>query len=651
MHSRSVPPRITTMEMQLPRITRKRLGDVLKAKKRVTEADLVKLMEQAPSGSRLGDLILERGLVSKEELVLALQEVIGCRYIDARFATVETDALKVIPRATAARHCVLPLAMEGRRLAVVMAEPQDLRLLDELRFLTGVEILPRLGIRSEIHAAIQKCYDQAEKGASDGVEVTTNSKTRVSFIEQVDTSDMQFYSVNNTERSKQAMEEFAAELRNEKTPAVKLASAILAAAVAKKASDIHIEPHDDSTMVRLRVDGFLRDLTTVPNELQQALVSRIKILADMDIAERRVPQDGRFLVQNGKRKLDLRVSTLPTHDGEKVVMRLLDPSGTRVDFTDLGFSEDNAKTFRHILSQPQGMVLVTGPTGSGKSTTLYSALHMVTNPTLNIITVEDPVEYKIREINQVQINPKAGLTFASCLRAILRQDPNVVMVGEIRDAETAEIALQAAQTGHLVLSTLHTNDSSSAITRLMDLKVPGYLIASSVSAIIAQRLVRRLCFCRSEVPVRKEYVERMLAAGITDIEDKMYAPVGCSACDNTGYRGRIAVYEMLVLNDQIRAAVRSGDGDIEGLARTSGMRLLHEDALAKVGLGLTTLEEVARVIGFGTETQNATRCHNCQKPLTPGYQYCPSCAAPVRQPQSRSSVFGNVQAPNSQYVV
>src|ERR1022692_1654740 len=610
-------------------VLKRRLGDVLKAKKSVTEADLLRLMEQAPPRTRLGDLILDRGIVSKEELVLALQEVVGCSYLDARFVTVEPVALRLLPKTTALRFTALPMAQVDRQLVVLMADPQDLRVLDELRFVSGMDISPRLGLRTEILSAIERCYDEAERRPE--VNESSNATTRLTipFIAQNDAQDIQFFAANPSERSRAAMEEFAAELRNETTPAVKLASTILAAAVAKKASDLHIEPHDDSTLVRIRVDGFLRDLTIVPSALQQALVSRLKILASMDIAERRTPQDGRFLVQFGSRRIDMRVSTLPTHDGEKIVMRLLDPVATKVDFTDLGFSEENAKIFRTLRSQPQGMILVTGPTGSGKSTTLYSALNMVTSPSLNIITVEDPVEYKIREINQVQINPKAGLTFAGTLRAILRQDPNVIMVGEIRDPETAEIALQAAQTGHLVLSSLHTNDSVSAVTRLIDLKIAGFLIASSVSAVIAQRLVRKLCFCRSEAPIRAEYAARMAAAGITDAGDKMYVPTGCSACDNTGYKGRVALYEMLVLNEPIRNAIRTGvqDKEICAVARHHGMRLLHEDGLLKVRQGLTTIEEIARVVGFGEDA--GLRCVNCTKPLPADFRFCAACGAAV----------------------
>ncbi|MCL5288093.1 MAG: Flp pilus assembly complex ATPase component TadA, partial [Acidobacteria bacterium] len=496
--------------------------------------------------------------------------------------------------------------------------------LDELRFISGMEISPRLGFRTEIMEAIEKCYAELEP-TEEAVEA------KLPFIEQVDVSDMQFHTASASERNKAAMEEFEAELRNEKTPAVRLVSAILSAAATKKASDIHIEPQAVGTVVRVRVDGVLRELTHIPMEMQNSLISRIKILSDMDIAERRVPQDGRFLVEIGGKHLDLRVSTLPTHYGEKVVMRLLDPSATKVGFNEPGFSEENAASIQNVLGSPQGMLLVTGPTGSGKSTTLYAALHAVRSPGINIITVEEPVEYKIDEVNQVQVNTKTGLTFATCLRSILRQDPNVIMVGEIRDTETAEIALQAAQTGHLVLSTLHTNDAVGAITRLLDLGVPSFLVANSVSQVVAQRLVRKLCRCKQEETMKPEYAARLLAAGITGFDNKMYVPVGCNECESSGYRGRVGIYEVLVFDEKMRAAVRasSRDDEIRNLARSGGMRPMQEDAMDKVRQGITTLDEVMRVVPF--EHEMAVRCPECGKGLASTFLFCPYCGAGTRK--------------------
>jgi type IV pilus assembly protein PilB len=346
------------------------------------------------------------------------------------------------------------------------------------------------------------------------------------------------------------------------------------------------------------------------------MISRLKILACLDISERRTPQDGRFAVKLSSKKLDVRVSTLPANEGEKIVIRLLDSSPEKVDLTELGFSDRNARLFSNLVSEPQGMILVTGPTGSGKSTTLCAALNAVNSPKLNIVTVEDPVEFRINGVNHVQINPKIGLTFATALRAILRQDPNVILVGEVRDTETAEIALQAAQTGHMVLSSLHTNDAVSAITRLLDLKVPDFMISSSVSAIVAQRLVRKLCVCKMNVPARRDYTARLAGAGLTVGADTMWVPGGCSLCENTGYRGRVAIYELLPFTEAIRTAIRSGaqDQEISVLARSSGMKLLVEDGLEKVRQGLTTIEEITRVLGFSES--RGQRCSSVpQRPM------------------------------------
>ncbi|HYE24407.1 MAG TPA: ATPase, T2SS/T4P/T4SS family [Clostridia bacterium] len=606
-------------------MARKKLGEVLQDRKHISADALEEILkEQQSTAALLGELLLERGLVPKEALVAALEEVGRFRYVDARYATVETAALEMVPRSVALKYSVLPIAKESKRLVVIMAEPQNLQALDELQFLTGMGVNPRLGFRAEILEAIERCYAE---NAHERVEAQ-----KLPFIEQVDISDMQFFTASSSERNKAAMDEFEAELRNEKTPAVRLVSAILAAAAEKEASDIHIEPHAFGTIVRIRVDGVMGELTHIPWDLTTSVISRIKILSDMDIAERRVPQDGRFLCQVGRRHLDLRISTIPTHEGsEKVAMRILDPEASRVSFLNLGLSAANAEVITSALKAPQGMLLVTGPTGSGKSTTLYAALNMLRSPSLHIITVEDPVEYKVEDINQIQVNPKTGLTFASCLRSILRQDPNVIMVGEIRDTETAEIALQASQTGHLVLSTLHTNDSVSAVTRLLDLGLPGFMIASSVSVVVAQRLVRKLCECRGEMKITPEYASRLLAAGIVDFEDRMYVPVGCGKCDNTGYRGRIGIYEVLVIDEQIRASIRANfrDDEVRNMARSGGMRLMQEDALEKVKQGITTLEEVLRTVPF--EQTSILRCRSCGKSLAPSFLFCPYCGAGTRQ--------------------
>ncbi|PYU30338.1 MAG: type II secretion system protein GspE [Acidobacteria bacterium] len=462
--------------------------------------------------------------------------------------------------------------------------------MDELRFVSGMDISPRLGFRAEIKAAIEKHYASAALSAAE--------EEGALPAEEKELPEIEFFTTSSRESNQEAIREFQADLRKQTTPAVRLVSAIISAAATKNASDVHIDPQSTRTVVRIRVDGILRDLMEVPSRLQESLISRIKIISDMDIAERRAPQDGRLLARIGRDQIDLRVSTLPTHYGEKVVIRLLDARSALVHFIDLGLSQEDSDLLAQMLAEPQGMLLVTGPTGSGKTTTLYAALNRLRSRTLNIITVEDPIEYVLEGINQVQVKYKLGRAFADCLRSILRQDPNVIMLGEIRDSETAEIALTAAQTGHLVLSTLHTNDSVSAITRLIDLNVPPFLVSSSVSGIIAQRLVRRLCTCRDEVAMSPEYQARLLAAGVEDVETRMCIPVGCSLCDDTGYQGRIGIYEVLVADEGICSAIRAGaeHHEIRSLARSNGMKLMQEQALTKVRMGLTSLDEVLRVV-------------------------------------------------------
>ena len=404
-----------------------------------------------------------------------------------------------------------------------------------------------------------------------------------------------------------------------------MVSEIIQKAVNKRASDIHIEPQATATAVRIRVDGVLRELDSVPRGIQNSLVSRIKILSDMDIGERRTPQDGRFMVVMGQRKVDMRVSSLPTQYGEKVVMRLFDASAPIQGFSELGLSPDVADRLMQVLALPQGMLLVTGPTGSGKSSTLYSALNFLRKTAVNIVTVEDPVEYALPGVNQVHVNTRAGLTFASCLRSILRQDPNIIMVGEIRDLETAEIAMKAAQTGHLVLSTLHTNDSVSAITRLLDLGIPEYSIATSVTGILGQRLLRKLCACHIHKQINPEFAERLAAVGWTHPPDHVAWPQGCDACDHTGYKGRVGIYEFLLIDDAIRSILRGTFKSdlVRAAARAAGMRRMQEDALEKLRAGVTTLEEIMRVVPV--ESPATTGCERCGHELPPAFRFCPYC--------------------------
>jgi type IV pilus assembly protein PilB len=596
---------------------KKRLGEVLCERGQLSATDLKKaLRDQQGKFVHLGELLLERKLVSKKELTAAVSEVSGVEYLDCQKLDPPPDVLKLIPAALARRCMTIPVKAENKTLLVAMAKPQNLQILDELQFKTGMKIDPRFAFQGEVLAALERLYGASERLA-ETVQVAD------------DTTGMEFISSSSQQRNVEAMREMQMELqqKSKTTPAVHLVAGMIKAAAAKHASDIHIEPQQADTAVRFRVDGILRDFQRIPRALQNQVASRVKILSDLDIAERRTPQDGRFVVKISGRRIDLRVSTLPTQYGEKVVMRLLESEAPTKDFAALGLPVEIADGLSEILRMPQGMLLVTGPTGSGKSTTLYSCLQAIRRPAVNIVTVEDPVEYTLPGLNQVQVNTKAGLTFAGSLRSVLRQDPDVVMIGEIRDMETAEIAIKAAQTGHLVLSTLHTNDSISAVTRLLDLGVPGFQVGSALTAIIAQRLLRRLCDCHESIDPTQDYINTVMAAGMMDPPETHSVANGCEKCDFSGYRGRVGIYEMLRFNDAIRQAARSGNqnDEMRTLARHNGFKFMQEYALDLVRAGVTTLEEVQRVIPFGQVTTEA--CASCGRDLATGFAFCPSCGA------------------------
>jgi type IV pilus assembly protein PilB len=597
---------------------KKKLGEVLRDRGHISPADLHRIVgEQQGKVIHLGELMLERGLVGKEDLGAALEEVSHIPYIDCSSIQPELEAMKLVPRSMAERLCVLPLRLEQKQLVVIMAAPQDLAVLDELRFKAGKEISPRLSFRGELQQAIESHYSVVEGPASSYGTVRGGERSKFAEVE--------FFSTSTRQANQEAIQEVQADLRQKKTPAVRLVSEVLQVAMAKRASDIHIEPRASDTVVRMRVDGVLHDHQLLPRTLQNSLISRVKILSDMDISERRNPQDGRFMVSIGNRQLDLRVSTLPTQYGEKVVIRLLETSAPLTSYSELGMPDDVAKGLTELLSAPQGMILVTGPTGSGKSTTLYSSLHKLRQASVNIVTVEDPVEYVLPGINQVHVNTKAGLTFVSCLRSILRQDPNIIMVGEVRDRETAEISMKAAQTGHLVLTTLHTNDSISAIVRLIDLGIPSYLIASSVTGILAQRLVRLLCSCHTTQPATPDFQARLIQLGASKAPKKMSVPSGCEKCNQTGYVSRVGIYELLRIDETIRNIIRNNGSSeqIRETARSGGMRLMQEDALDKVMAGETTLEEILRVVPV--EALTYLNCAKCSQHILPAFNYCPNC--------------------------
>nr|HEV7954074.1 ATPase, T2SS/T4P/T4SS family [Candidatus Acidoferrales bacterium] len=617
---------------------KKKLGEVLRERGHISAGDLSKIVaDQQGKVIRLGELMLERALVTKEELASALEAVTAVPYVNCAEVTPDAEVLHLIPRHLAVRGCVFPIRRDGKKLVVAMAEPQNIGLSDELKFTSGATISPRLGFRAEIFTAIEKFYGgkvSAAEGLSSEPNAASGSASAAAEPESAGPA-MEFVSTSARQANKDAIQEAQAELVRRHTPAVRLTSEVIMAASAKHASDIHIEPQVDGVIVRIRVDGVLRDLQKVPAALQNSFISRIKILADMDIAERRNPQDGRFLVKMGLQQIDMRVSSLPTQYGEKIVMRLLNPGETVRGFAELGLPPAVESTLLTALAQPQGMMLVTGPTGSGKSTTLYAALNHLRKPEVNIVTVEDPVEYVLPGVNQVHVNVKAGLTFASCLRSILRQDPNVIMVGEIRDKETAEIAMKAAQTGHLVLSTLHTNDSVAAVTRLLDLGIPPFMISSSITAIMAQRLVRRLCTCKGTDEPTVANLERMEQLGQLEPVSSIFVPKGCDLCELTGYRGRVGIYEILSFDETIRDAVRTGvrNEDIRNHMRDIGMKLMQEDALDKILTGMTSIEEISRVVPV--HTGGFPECAQCGRRISPTFQFCPHCG--VKRQSSATS--------------
>jgi type IV pilus assembly protein PilB len=518
---------------------------------------------KSAKGTRLGRLMVDLGFVTEAQICEVLAEQLAIPAADLVAVDIAPDVLAKVTRELAAKHLVLPWFVEGRELYVIMADPTNVAAADAVAFHTGLRVRPVVAPESDVAEAIARFYAAEE--------------TSLAQFENLDLAD-QLSVVTEQERDSAADE--ALDQAIQTGPLVKLVNAILADAIRQGASDIHIEPQEKSVVLRYRVDGLLRQVMTMPKRVQSKVVSRIKIMSYMDISERRKPQDGRTFLRVAGKNYDLRVSTLPTADGEKCVMRVLVQEKAQASLEEIGMEPGLLKQFQEVLDRPQGMILVTGPTGSGKTSTLYAALNYLRDEATNIVTVEDPVEYRLAGINQVAVQEKAGLTFASGLRSILRQDPDVVMVGEIRDAETAQVAFQAAQTGHLVLSTLHTNDAPSAVTRLVDIGMPAYVVASSLLAVQAQRLVRRLCSCKVVNP------------------DGTASPKGCEACRFSGYKGRIGTYELMRVTPRVRSALgaRASDDVVRRAAQATGMLSMYQDGLRKVARGVTTEEELRRVV-------------------------------------------------------
>jgi len=551
------------------------LGELLIESGVITPAQLEEALEyQRANGGRLGEVLVKLNMADEGTIARALGQQLGIQVLRVTPHHLREDVLSLVPEALARQHRVIPISKEDGVLTLGMVDPLDILAQDDIRRLTGLEIRPVVITGEDFHRAIA----------------------------QYPTDDRH---VEEELASLKAEEELGVDQLKvlvEEAPVVRLVNRLITEAVRKRASDIHIEPQDKRVRVRYRIDGVLYQVMTLPKHIQPALVSRIKIMAEMDIAERRQPQDGRIYVRVDNTDYDIRVSTIPTVYGEKVVLRNLDRSTALLSLDRLGLLPDDLEKLQSIIAKPYGMFLLTGPTGSGKTTTLYAILNRLNSPEVNILTVEDPVEYQLHGINQVQVNPKAGVTFARALRHFLRQDPDIIMVGEIRDEETARIAVQAALTGHLVLSTLHTNDAAGAFTRLLDMGIEPYLVSSSVIGAAAQRLVRTLCpHCKAPYEPAPELLTRLglnAEGGLSPKGYTFFRPVGCEECNDIGYRGRVGVFEILKVEEEIRQLItaRAPGTAIKEAAIRLGMRTLQRDGIEKVILGITSVEEVLRVV-------------------------------------------------------
>ncbi|GAC1660808.1 MAG: type IV-A pilus assembly ATPase PilB [Candidatus Acidiferrum sp.] len=564
-----------------------RLGEILVKESLITQDQLTKALEfQRANGGKLGSCLTKMGYITDDDITGVLSRQYGVPSINLKYYEIDANLIKLIPQDTALRYQVIPLSRVGSVLTIAMTDPTNVFAMDDIKFMTGFNVEPVVASESAIGEAISRFYG----GSGNHEELSNLMKDLVDEDQELELA------AEEAETDTATLEKAA-----EEAPIIKLVNLILTDSVKRGASDIHIEPYELELRVRFRIDGQLQTVMSPPMRLKDAITSRLKIMAKLDIAEKRLPQDGRIMIKyraDGKKKeLDFRVSTVPTLYGEKIVMRLLDKENLRLDMTKLGFEQESLTKFERNILKPYGMVLVTGPTGSGKTNTLYSSVATLNKVDTNIMTAEDPVEFQLAGINQVQMKEQIGLNFAAALRAFLRQDPNIILVGEIRDFETAEIAVKAALTGHMVLSTLHTNDAPSTISRLMNMGIEPFLVATSVNLICAQRLVRRVCAnCKEVLDVPQQ---ALIDAGYTPEEakkTKIYHGKGCTICNKGGYKGRTGLYEVMEINDELRELILVGASALElkKKAVEQGMITLRRSGLTKVALGQTTMEEVLR---------------------------------------------------------
>jgi type IV pilus assembly protein PilB len=556
--------------------SKKRIGAVLVDRGAISPEQLnYALKLQAESGRRLGEILISEQIISENDLIEAISVKLKIPRLDLSDLVIDPNVLRMVPAEMARRLQIIPITKIGNALTLAMADPLDIIAVDEVKYHTGMEVTRTIAAPSQIENAIGRYYSVRDRMQ----EVLGDYDAETVSDEQIEA----------------AQREIDGSAVAGEVPVIKLINLIINKAVGEGASDIHFEPERHTFHVRFRVHGIMKETASPPGHMSSAIISRLKIMADMDVSEKRVPQDGRFRQDVGGHEIDFRVSSLPTITGEKIVLRILDKRNLVRELDQVGMPPHVLTRFDEQLRKPEGLILVTGPTGSGKTSTLYAGLQRINSPQVNVVTVEDPVEFDIPLINQVQVHERAGLTFANTLRALMRQNPDIIMVGEIRDSETAEIALRSALTGHLVLSTLHTNDAPGALTRLLDMGVPNYMVASAVTAVMAQRLVRTLCGkCRKEAPAND--VARV-ALGLAESDGPFYEPVGCRHCSADGYTGRTGLFELMVMNNGLRRLVmKQGTSDaMRKVAQTGGMISLKDEGLAKARLGITSLTEVTRV--------------------------------------------------------
>ncbi|MFH1028713.1 MAG: ATPase, T2SS/T4P/T4SS family [Pseudomonadota bacterium] len=588
------------------------LGDVLVKSGLIGVQELDLARKQVDTNEFLGDFLVRTGILNEARIVDALQKHLGVEFIDLREVTIPHNLARCLPKELCEKSRLVPVRLEGNNLTVAMADPSDIVTCDNIGRVTGMRVAPLLSASSQIVEKIAQVWSLSGEPGEPGLDDMDD-------LEPLDEIDI----VLDEEEKEASVEELIGS--SKVPPVIRIVNAIISEAIRYGASDIHIEAKTKYSVIRFRIDGMLHAKIRIPAELHPAVISRIKILSKMDISERRRPQDGRITVKAGIRIVDMRVSSLPTINGEKIVMRILDKSASIKRLDELGVLEDDYRNITIISRKPQGVIIATGPTGSGKTTMLYSLLAAMMNPSKNFETIEEPVEYFLEEANQVSIHEKIGLSFAQVLRATLRQDPDVILVGEVRDFETADVAFKAALTGQMVLTTLHTNSAVASITRLVDMGIKPYILASALEGVVAQRLVRKVCVdCAAAIAPDASLLE-LLRLPADFLGTELTAGRGCPQCNNTGYRGRVGIYEMFVMNDDFRQLIGSDyrESDLLSLARANGMRTLLEDGLEKVRRGWTTLEEVLRAVGPTVRMERC--CEACGRSIDSKFLFCPHC--------------------------